>query len=60
LSLIGPGTYADAYSDNLGSFFTLTTPRPFMAVPAPVGASYFLNYKFPASPLGPDPDGDQD
>ena len=38
LGLIGPGFYADAYADNLASFFTLTTPRAFEPIPVPAGA----------------------
>jgi phospholipase C len=60
LGLIGPGDYADAYSDNLSAFFTLTSPRVFAPIPAVQGATYFLNYKFKPNPEGPDPDGDED
>jgi len=45
LPLVGDGTYADAYADNLGDFFTLNTPRQFVVVPAKYKKSYFLNLK---------------
>jgi phospholipase C len=32
LGQIGPGTYADAYSDDLQDFFTLGTPRQFVPI----------------------------
>jgi phospholipase C len=60
LGLIGPGDYADAYSDNLSSFFTLTSPRVFTPVPAVHDADFFLHYHFNTNQLGPDPDGDEE
>jgi phospholipase C len=43
LGLIGPGTWADSYADNLADFFTLTSPRDFTTVPALLPAEYFIN-----------------
>jgi phospholipase C len=60
LGLIGPGYYADAYSDDLSVFFTLTSPRVFTPIAAAHDAEFFLNYDFKPNPLGPDPDGDED
>jgi hypothetical protein len=41
LSLIGPGTYADAYADDLGEFFQ-GAPRGFTKIRAKYDAKYFL------------------
>jgi hypothetical protein len=54
LSLIGPGFYADAYADELGSFFTLTSARSFEAIAAPFNAQQFLLHPLPLA----DPDDD--
>jgi phospholipase C len=54
LSLIGPGFYADAYADELGSFFTLTSARSFEAIAAPFNAQNFLLHPLPLA----DPDDD--
>jgi len=43
LSLIGPGTYADAYANNLALFFSLTSPRPFHPIAAKFNANHFLH-----------------
>jgi phospholipase C len=39
LGLIGPGTYADAYADDLAPFFPLSTPRTFDPIPLPAGVA---------------------
>ena len=54
LGPIGPGTYADSYANNLGTFFSLTTPRPFQMIPAKYDANYFIHNQSPL--LGPDDD----
>jgi len=47
--------YADSRADNLSDCFDFSqTPLTFQAIPAPLGASYFLNDKSP--PLPPDDD----
>jgi phospholipase C len=56
LGLIGPGFYADAYADDLSAFFTLTTPRPFSAIAAPIKAQAFIQSKEPQTA----PDNDED
>jgi phospholipase C len=43
LGLIGPGTWADSYADNLAEFFTLSSPRNFATIPATLPAEYFIN-----------------
>jgi phospholipase C len=43
LGLIGPGIWADSYADNLGEFFTLSSPRVFTPTPAPYSAEHFIN-----------------
>jgi phospholipase C len=50
LSLIGPGTYADAYADDLSNFFPLTSPQPFVTVPADHDAAYFLSLEDSGGP----------
>jgi phospholipase C len=47
LSLIGPGFYADAYADDLASFFTLTSARSFVTIAAPFDAQHFLLHPLP-------------
>jgi phospholipase C len=55
LPLIPPGNFADSRSDDLSDFFDFTKPpRPFVAVPAPLGPEHFLNDHRP--PQGPDDD----
>ena len=54
LGPIGPGTYADAYANNLILFFPLTTPRKFHMIKAKYNANYFLKTKQPLA--GPDND----
>ncbi len=54
LGNIGPGYYADAYADDLSSFFTLASPRPYQLLAAKPGADYFLNAVRSAE--GPDED----
>jgi len=54
LPLIGPGTYADAYADDLAGFFSLTTPRSFVSIAAPLNAQHFLLH--PAPLVNPDDD----
>jgi phospholipase C len=47
--------YADAYADDLSDCFNMTqSPIPFQTVPAPIGATQFLERKGPAV----DPDDD--
>ena len=58
LGPIGPGDYADAYANDLQSFFTLTTPRKFRRIHATYDASYFLRRSRP--PIDPDDDGDEE
>jgi phospholipase C len=58
LGLIGPGTYADAYADNLGAFFSLTSPRSFLSIASPHNAQYFIEH--PAPLVNPDDDTDGD
>lgn len=50
LGLIGPGYYADSYADTLSAFFPLSTPQPFVEIPA-------LKIDFDQKPLE-DPDTD--
>lgn len=47
LPLIGTGTYADAYADNLSVFFGLKALRPFVAIAAPLNAEHFLKHPAP-------------
>jgi phospholipase C len=55
LPFIPPSTFADSRSDDLGDFFDFTKPpRPFVPVPAPIKASFFLHDLTPAT----DPDDD--
>ncbi|MFY9904250.1 MAG: alkaline phosphatase family protein [Terriglobales bacterium] len=54
LGLIGPGTWADSYADDLMEFFVSGTPRSFSAVPARYGAEHFINSTEPDTP----PDND--
>ena len=55
LGFIPPGTFADVGSDTLADFFNFTKPpRPFVAVPAPLPESFFLNDHRPAT--APDDD----
>jgi phospholipase C len=58
LGPIGPGDYADAYADDLHSFFTLRTPRAYLKISSSQDASYFLHDTSP--PTDPDNDGDED
>jgi phospholipase C len=43
LGLIGPGTWADSYADDLMEFFVPGTPRTFNTIPARYGAEHFIN-----------------
>jgi phospholipase C len=43
LRLIGPGTFADSYADDLADFFTLNSSRPFKVIPAQYDADHFIN-----------------
>jgi phospholipase C len=52
MGLIGPGTYAD----NLAAFFTLTSPRSFTSIAAPLNAQSFLQH--PSQLANPDNDND--
>ena len=54
LGLIGPGTYADSYADDLMEFFPLTTPRSFTTIPTKRNALHFINSTEPLT----DPDDD--
>jgi phospholipase C len=45
LGLIGPGTYADSYADDLMAFFPLTVPNAFVPIPARFNAAHFINHK---------------
>jgi phospholipase C len=54
MGLIGPGTYADAYANNLALFFPLTKPRPFHHIAAKLNANHFLHSR--ETLAGPDND----
>ena len=54
LGLIGPGTWADSYADDLMEFFPPSSPRSFSTIPAEHDADYFINSKEP--PTDPDDD----
>jgi hypothetical protein len=54
LGLIGPGTWADSYADDLMEFFPLNSPKSFNTVPARYDAEHFINSKEPPT----DPDND--
>ena len=54
LGLIGPGTWADSYADDLEEFFVPGTPRVYGTIPAKFGAKHFLNSTEPDTP--PDDD----
>ena len=54
LGLIGPGTWADSYADDLMEFFPLGLPRSFNAIPAEYNADHFINSTEPAT----EPDDD--
>jgi phospholipase C len=56
LGLIGNGTYADAYADDLMEFFPRKTPRTFAAIQTSVKASQFSTEKM----VEPDNDGDEE
>jgi len=60
LRLIGNGTYADAYADDLMEFFPRTTPRRFAAIQTTIGwplkAGQFRTEKM----VEPDNDGDEE
>jgi phospholipase C len=43
LGLVGPGTFADSYADNLQDFFTLTTPTTFLPIPTSASPADFIN-----------------
>jgi phospholipase C len=47
LGLIDPGSYADAYADNLGAFFPLASPRSFLTIATPFDAQYFITHPLP-------------
>ncbi len=57
LELIGPGTYADAYADDLAPFFPLTTPRAFAHITVPAGSAAAMRI---APAFHTPPDGDED
>jgi phospholipase C len=42
LGPIGPGIYADAYADDLETFFTLSTPREFKEIPVKFNFHFFM------------------
>ena len=51
----GQLNFADARATNdLRAFFTLTTPRPFVVIPAVRDPNYFIN--FTGAALAPDDD----
>lgn len=54
LGPIGPGTYADAYANNLTLFFSLPSPRPFRPITAKFNAQHFIRSHEPL--VGPDDD----
>jgi hypothetical protein len=54
LGPIGPGTYADAYANGLGRFFSLASPRPFQPIAAKFDANHFIQSHEPL--VGPDDD----
>ena len=54
LGLIGPGTWADSYADDLMEFFPLSSPRVFSPTAAKFDAAHFINDNTPAT----DPDDD--
>ena len=56
LGPIGPGDYADAYANDMHTFFTLKKPRKFKKIQAKHDANYFLQRKTPDT----DPDDDED
>jgi len=56
LGPIGPGDYADAYANDLHTFFTLTKPRKFHRIRTKYDANYFLQRTTPDT----DPDDDVD
>jgi phospholipase C len=56
LGPIGPGDYADAYANDLHTFFTLTKPRKFKKIRTKYDANYFLQRSTPDT----DPDDDED
>jgi phospholipase C/sugar lactone lactonase YvrE len=56
LGLIGNGTYADAYADNLMEFFPEMTPRTFAPIQTSINAGQFRTEKM----VEPDNDGDEE
>lgn len=54
LGLIGPGTWADSYADDLMEFFLPGAPRAFATVPAQYGADHFIKSTEPD--IAPDDD----
>jgi phospholipase C len=54
LGLIGPGTWADSYADDMSEFFTLNTPRTFSTIPSLYTAEHFIN----STEIPTDPDDD--
>jgi len=54
LGLIGPGTYADSYADDLMEFFPLSAPRAFNKINSRFDANHFILSKEP--PTDPDDD----
>jgi phospholipase C len=53
LPLIPPGTFVDSRADDLSDFFNFNqAPQPFVQVPAPLGAEFFIHDKRP--PTDPD------
>jgi phospholipase C len=54
LGLIGPGTWADSYADDLQEFFPLASPNAFNAISSQFDADHFINDKEP--PTDPDDD----
>jgi phospholipase C len=50
LPLIPPGTFVDARADDLSDFFDFNKPpRPFVAVPAPLGPDVFVHDRRPVT-----------
>jgi phospholipase C len=54
LGLIGPGTFADSYADDLMEFFTWSPPKRFQPIRSKYDANHFINSTDPPS----DPDDD--
>ena len=54
LGLIGPGTWADSYADDLMEFFPAGAPRSFNTIPSKFDAEHFIRSREKATP----PDND--